>query len=1164
MMERRNATNVREFSCLGGYQHITASASPDRFVVLRDVQADEMRGLIGEFAAAHEKAVREVLLAPRSGVEAQAVRSRVTNGNEEFRGRLQSPYMLQAALLPRRDQKNVVQFGIAQKAAVRAVANKLGIGDKYVAIEGRLYSEPWCNFLTEPYDAQALIAEELLGPELRNLDWMNPGHDLCNASSRIVIDAFAEADGVDGFLSRIAEETWELVGVDDVTEQTKKKRKRRAADGNRPLAIAWFAAWLANRGFWLFPLNSWYRIVEMVPIAFESLWNGLLLPEERAKFSTRLEREVLTLSRAGDNMRTQYRRFLRWLPLVSSFHDFRQASDDFLVHLREFTAGTKLQIAASRFAIRAVWDVTKNNVKGQVSAKELVAAEQRVYREGRLKKKGQRPWQWIDDEDYAPHPHEKYIPAKYRPAPRIIGHVEELRRLLLGSGRKTLEGILTALTIWLGYLATIPDEERPLSILEIDRNRHVNSLGMTEKSTLVDFFETACVPTNSIKTCLSNLRKMWLLSQTAARRYDLTCPIDLSLDSKRISNRTGRPGRTHRRALDEEILEFIIAENRRDDFAFSRGFGRHEHERRVHDPEMGRRTLEWWPGPAVLVDLMLHIPLRKFQARFLDSGEGDELSLNINTLEFTPNPLSTATMGRQECFFTRQSLKIIEDTPVLGMHINTNKSGDHYYIPWVPDDVATNVARVIDWQKRYNPMTGPIRAANPHYLQSYVADDLHIDVYPIFRDPERADRQPIGENGLHTYFMALLTHCQRKFNDLTGRNISFFYDDGSPIFDIHSLRVTGVTVLLEKGVDPKIVQMLVGHAAQEMTWWYDAIEDRRVNSALLKALETRKPTVEQILAMDETAYANFERFLFNTSLEQPATGTEMLRREVLSRTPGWDLMVHGICPGADCGSGGSKRDGYQQGVWRERACSLCRYRVTGPAFLGGLVLNLNKLMWELRQMQREVAALQDKLDAAEDTGKKVGVLHGEITRRKVELDHLWEEWFAEFTYIKRSEEMLGEWLTHDSAAGPPTSFPALLSPLGAEGIRLRTKPTADLPFLTNLLDGAEVIEGFVPPRGVREDRNAILLEIARRNDMSDLFYRVDRKKAEAAMDILAHTILDEVTDEDLDRFVSGDAPLAQFAFLRERFADATRSLSSPSSASLPPPAHGGYKPAEEI
>lgn len=1172
MIEHRTAQNSAVFSSLGDAPEVTASASLDRFVVLRPLTRAQVVDLFADYRNQHEKALRKALLARRIEVEPKSIQTKVKNGQERLVNRLQSPYMLQASAIPHNAPggrpKWAASFHIVLASAVKSAMAQMGILGNYQPSKS-VYVPAWAGILDEPYEFQRLIAERVIGPEPGPMTWMMGGNDLCNASVELVAELLNQTSSADEFLGLVATQAGKML-AGYPGSGTRMRTYCQAKDADRPLAMVWFAAWLAVREVWLLPLNSWHRITDLVPAALNSLWTDLILTDEKREFVATLERDVLTLSRASANRHMGHLRFLRWLPMVSTFCRFDQTSAEFLVHLREVTADSGKQTAAAGFAIRGIWQAAKKHLKASMSVTELIAADERVNRVSRLKKKGQRPWQWVDDPDYKPHANERYVPQGFVPEPRLTSHVHELRRLLLSTSRKELNGVLSPLNVWLGYLATIPDADRPTQLLQINRNKHINSLGTTDWKTLTDFAQTAGVPPRQLKLCNTVLKRFWTIAQTASGRSELLCPIDPDIDSPQLRTRNGRPGRTHRRALDEEILEFIIAENRRDDFAFSRtrtaagSESKNERTRalldwrRVMDPETGRPALQWWPGMAVLLDLMLNIPLRKFQSRFLDSGEGDELTLDIASLEYSPNPLATATKGRQESFFSRQSLRIIEDQPILGMHVNTNKSGDHYFVPWIPDEVARNVQRVIEWQKRFNPIAAPIRAAEPTYLEEYVPKNLHVDVYPIFRDPARQDHQPVGEPGVMSYFLKLLKHCQAKFNTVTGRKISFFYGDGAPIFDMHSLRVTGVTVLLEKGVDPKIVQHLVGHASQEMTLYYHAMEDRRVHNALLKALEERKPTVEKLLSMDPQAYGRFERFLFNTSLEEPTLGTDMLRREILARAPGWDLMHHGICPGADCRSGGKSSDSKNHvGVWREKACSLCRYRVTGPPFLNGLVLNLNRIMWELRETQRTIAALQDKRDELDDAGKPIGAISGEISRRKVDLDHLWDEWFAELVYVKRSEALLNEWTEAAEASEGQVLSPVLLSPLGAEGLKAQLKSVHDLPFLSNLLQGATIVQGFVPPRGVREDRNAMLLEIARRNDLSDIFYRLERTQAEAALNLFADAVLEEVSPPRLDDLVGGAATLDQFPGLHERLISLTQSFNASQSlglvATLEPP-----------
>ena len=140
-------------------------------------------------------------------------------------------------------------------------------------------------------------------------------------------------------------------------------------------------------------------------------------------------------------------------------------------------------------------------------------------------------------------------------------------------------------------------------------------------------------------------------------------------------------------------------------------------DRLVIDPETGKLKSIWWPGPAVLMDILLQIPLRHKQARYLDSGEGDEFVLDIASMKLNKNTLQTAENGRNQCFIQRISLSPLRDELGLGMYINTNKTGRDYSFPWLLPDIAANVERVIHWQQKYNPISAPVSDRAPIELE---------------------------------------------------------------------------------------------------------------------------------------------------------------------------------------------------------------------------------------------------------------------------------------------------------------------------------------------------------------------------------------------------------------------------------------------------------------
>jgi hypothetical protein len=233
-------------------------------------------------------------------------------------------------------------------------------------------------------------------------------------------------------------------------------------------------------------------------------------------------------------------------------------------------------------------------------------------------------------------------------------------------------------------LATLPDSAVPLRLLDVDRTTHIDAPNNPDAQTLCKFEREANLAETLRPRVYYHLEAAWNAAYELAtpekRPATKVCPVLVRFDAPR--NLNPKRAQTHRRPLDEEILHFIIAENRKNNFAFSRqrlhGDRRLIDFRRVTDLTTGESKYEWFPGFAILMDVLLNIPLRKKQGRYLDSGEGDELSLNIETLDLTANPRSTAMHGRQSAFLCRRSISVVEDKPVLGMFVNTNKTGRQY------------------------------------------------------------------------------------------------------------------------------------------------------------------------------------------------------------------------------------------------------------------------------------------------------------------------------------------------------------------------------------------------------------------------------------------------------------------------------------------------------
>lgn len=665
--------------------------------------------------------------------------------------------------------------------------------------------------------------------------------------------------------------------------------------------------------------------------------------------------------------------------------------------------------------------------------------------------------------------------------------------------------------------------------MEISRQKHIVGTRGMDGEAYVQFLEVHFKDqqTRNAGRAISTLRQAWALAaDLEGFSQKLSNPIDM--DDSPIQF-IPRGARTTRSALDGKVADIIIRENLREDMAFARALG--TCARMVRSPETGNLIEVFFPGPPVVINTILHSGMRGMQARWLDSGEGDEEVLDADGLNYSDNPNSFAIKGRREGFLRLSHVMGDSKSRVMGMWINSGKTGP-YEVPWVHEAVIEPILQLIAFQKNFYPISKPVE----------IEKDLNFDSqykrkkgtsFPIARDPENKIGHPVSKGRLVSYFKALLMHCQPIIDEELGHPYPLFGLDGQCLFDLHSLRVTIITTLLDNGVPAYVVQLLVGHKTPMMTWYYRDVTNYKVHSALQNELERRKLALKQW--REGSKSKNLGHFDDSISFrdEKDFVGLEMIKAHGEMRSS-IDVFSHGICPAGNCETGGKRlMPGRYSPVWRPRACSGCRYRVTGPAFLNGLVHRSNTLLWEIKSSTRKEADLFAAIEVEEDAGRPTAYLRSNIRQEQELRDHLYEEWAIEVRTIHSSRSSLKASMP-DEKKNPRGSVMADFEPTEAE---VRIREVHEFELAQRLTQDADLVQANIDlPPDVILFRDQILHRVAHANSLDDYFFRLNPETAQDALNRFGEMLVSHSSSVDeLNNVIEGTMLIQEIPRMRDAF-----------------------------
>ena len=713
---------------------------------------------------------------------------------------------------------------------------------------------------------------------------------------------------------------------------------------------------------------------------------------------------------------------------------------------------------------------------------------------------------------------------------RLSTWVDLFDRYVLHTGSlvKQLRPIRRYLNYWLDYLLTHA-QERPYLPELITRNLHlINSDSSVQ--TFSQYLSDQNYSSATISSALYRLSDFfdWLkrLLFVEGKVFDNPIYIDIDVWKSDPSN-----GQTFRQALNQDQINALKKVISADNFAFCRDRSRFRRDYvMVLDHETGSLVEEWFPGRARALLLMLQLPLRSFQTIWMDSGEGDEKELVLDRAQITPpvqrpNSHPNSTVGR-----SMGPLRMSYDpdgTSFIGLYCPTNKTAVAQkrkdigqLIPWVDDEVVENICEMQAWQARYgHKINHPVEAilSGEESSREY---RTKVMVYPLFRDPTRLQRElPVSSGRIKSLFHYALVEVDRLSREANptlkpmivvreGASTQTRFDT---IYDLHSLRVSGISNLLDAGVPLEVVsRYMAGHHSIVMTLWYNKMGVKKVREQLMAA---RRRSLTSDLDPTEQ--------LLNLHAQE---GDHQLRLGAKERDATWRVKLDGICPGAVCTEGIIDSYGNPSPVPDSR-CSLCRFHLTGPRFMVGNTLLMTEIFRRVHSREGEMRDTQEQLNtliAAKKRGDRIpqgemNVLEGRITQ----LRNLQRLDLEDLAARKVAMEACRD-LTASGREGALVSTGSEQETLGGLKSGLHAQNLHVLSLAT------EIIPGYRNDDAVRELRDLIESVLANNGVLIPLA-RLEPSERLAAVNLFSDLLFEAIPDDhDAAAAIDGQRSLAEF------------------------------------
>lgn len=642
------------------------------------------------------------------------------------------------------------------------------------------------------------------------------------------------------------------------------------------------------------------------------------------------------------------------------------------------------------------------------------------------------------------------------------------------------------------------------------------------------------------------------------------------------------------------------------------------------NPETKSWERTWSPVRALAYRLRLLLPVRELQVRLLDSGEGDATVLRPEHADATnggwvPNsgPLASGRGDQRRPQGLVQRMWDAEKGRWYnGIWITTNKTADHatagssagYPIPWENEDVIGLFTFLRDWQEKHNPCLALMsrgELSDPKLQSSEDVKENAAKLAFLFRDAasRTAPMEPVSTGRLNEFWHRLMEALEDRMwaEGLTnedGSRIQIVLNwqeykgerrrPTKSIFDPHSLRVAGLTALAEAGVPIHILsEMVAGHASILMTIYYVRPSAGTVQD-VLDAAQARLLDIEArnwaAWLSNQPAEVLHELAVFNDAVALEQAG------EVQSGL--WASVDYGFCPngGTKCDSGGPDLGGknslkrvYGPVEGGARNCPLCRFFITGPAFLVALVAKFNEKGGEMseqlltvrakEQRRRELhEALTARFGAVIPDVEQKPLLRADeaVQKERARLQAIWNTWMALYRLKDRCLELMAAQrakAAQPSGAGEQTGAATGRNLLVLNGrledVQVSVKSASQFTLMDRICKDSvffESIDAKLPAMR----RGRLLDAFLAREGRPAVFATLSDEQLVSVANAVTSWMRTSVGDADTDALVYGQQTLSALGIEREFSAMLEGAVADASGVTAALSPHGRLEPGARL